>query len=663
MASGDAEKLTKVLDAFEKAGKDKKEINAIRKLIASNKLQEALERIRALNNATPEAPKKRGRKKKKVIIEEEPEEEEQEEDDEYEDDEENLDDDDYEDSEYRDSYEEPYEESEEETKDNEDDEDIEEEDEDEDDEMYGWGDEDKDDDKVVYKVEEKKHESVYPEKLRNEELEKTYVGLLLNNPKLIVKYYIIYEECYFDDPSLLNIYKSILFTEGGKYTPEVAKQGFNFSVDNNETYKQKQEIKYEIGQKNANPEKVYLDFRKLCILRKSYLEEPREDVQNQIADIIDYQLYDQMSADEVKAAVVQVSVTQKFKQAILSEDLTEFLEKGENNLTNGLALPFPILSSVFKGIRKGETMAFAMPSNSGKSRFTIDISAYTAFIHRKKVLIISNEMSEEKMKLCLITTVLNNPEIQKLHGQKISKTEGELLEFKFRPDKDADVKVDEDGFILQEPKETRAQFVERLKKVSTEFNKTIAVTDWVNNQINNMIYFINITDHTNDELKKVIMNYYYKEKIEYVFYDTLKTDTANIGNGEEIKRTATILSNLAQNFNMFICSTLQLTESSTLPINLTVNDLAVSRTVKEVLDTLCLIKQIMRDDLDKYQYSLEEVDTKFFELEKFDDPDVRYYACVVDKNRAGAKPKLLFRLNLAYNVWNELGYLRLKDAE
>ena len=667
MANGDAEKLTKVLDAFEKAGKDKKEINAIRKLIANNKLQEALKRIRALNDSTAEAPKKRGRKKKKIIIEEKPEEEDEEEDeedeeDEYED-EENLEDDDFESSEYKDSYEND-EEEDEEHEDSEDDEyEDEEEDEEEDDEMSGWGDEDKEKDKVVYKVEEKKHESVYPEQLRNEELEKTYVGLLLNNPKLIVKYYIIYEECYFDDPSLLNIYKSILFTEGGKYTPEIAKQGFNFSVDNNETYKLKQKIKYEIGEKKANPEKVYLDFRKLCILRKSYLEEPREDVQNQIVEIINYQLYDQMSADEVKAAVVQVSVTQKFKQAILSEDLTEFLEKGENNLTNGLALPFPILSSVFKGIRKGETMAFAMPSNSGKSRFTIDISAYTAFIHKKKVLIISNEMSEEKMKLCLITTVINNPEIQKLHGQKISKTEGELLEFKFRPDENADVKVDEDGFILQEPKETRQQFVERLKKVSSEFNKTIAVTDWVNNQINNMIYFINITDHTNDELKKVIMNYYYKEKIEYVFYDTLKTDTANIGNGEEIKRTATILSNLAQNFNMFICSTLQLTESSTLPINLTVNDLAVSRTVKEVLDTLCLIKQIMRDDLDKYQYSLEEVDTKFFELEKFDDPDVRYYACVVDKNRAGAKPKLVFRLNLAYNVWNELGYLRLKDAE
>ena len=91
------------------------------------------------------------------------------------------------------------------------------------------------------------------------------------------------------------------------------------------------------------------------------------------------------------------------------------------------------------------------------------------------------------------------------------------------------------------------------------------------------------------------MNYYYKEKIEYVFYDTLKTDTANIGNGEEIKRTATILANLAQNFGIFICSTLQLTENKTNPINLDINDLAVSRTVKEVLDTLCLMKQIPRD--------------------------------------------------------------------
>ena len=157
------------------------------------------------------------------------------------------------------------------------------------------------------------------------------------------------------------------------------------------------------------------------------------------------------------------------------------------------------------------------------------------------------------------------------------------------------------------------------------------------------------------------MNYYYKEEIHYMFYDTLKTDTENIGNGEEIKKTATMLSNLAQNFSLFIGSTIQLTENSTTPINLTVNDLAVSRTVKEVLDTLCLVKQINNDHLGDYEYSSQEVGAEYLDLQKFDDPDVRYYACIVDKNRAGAKPKVLLRLNLAYNFWEELGYLRMKQ--
>lgn len=523
--------------------------------------------------------------------------------------------------------------------------------------------EQKNDNKVEesYKQEEEETGSIYPNKLSNIPLERTYMGLLLSDPKLIVKYYFLFEDCYFEDESILNIYKSVLFTEGGAYTPEIAKQGFNFSRDSEQVYKLKNQLKAEVANKTYNMEKIYLDLKKLFILRKNYLAIPIKSIQDKVVEITDYILYDKMSVEEVESAIIQVNDTEKFKRAVLNRNLTSFLEMGDNNLRNGLSLPFPILTSVFKGIRKGETMAFAMPSNCGKSRFTIDLAAHTALVHKKKVLIISNEMSEEKMKLCLITTIINNPEIQKLHGYEISKTEGELLEFKFRADDPKKVDVDEKGFIIRKKDEKQGDFVNRLMKESTEFKNTVAITDWANKEIKNSIYFINITDHTNDELKKVIMNYYYKEQIEYVFYDTLKTDTANIGVPEEIKRTATILSNLAQNFNLYICSTLQLAESDTLPVNLDVNDLAVSRTVKEVLDTLCLIKQINRDTLKNYEYSLKEVDTKFYDLKKYDDPDVRYYACVVDKNRAGAKPTLVFRLNLAYNVWNELGYLRLKQ--
>ena len=523
--------------------------------------------------------------------------------------------------------------------------------------------EQKNDNKVEesYKQEEEETGSIYPNKLSNIPLERTYMGILLSDPKLIVKYYFLFEDCYFEDESILNIYKSVLFTEGGAYTPEIAKQGFNFSRDSEQVYKLKNQLKAEVANKTYNMEKIYLDLKKLFVLRKNYLAIPIKSIQDKVVEITDYILYDKMSVEEVKSAIIQVNDTEKFKRAVLNRNLTSFLEMGDNNLRNGLSLPFPILTSVFKGIRKGETMAFAMPSNCGKSRFTIDLAAHTALVHKKKVLIISNEMSEEKMKLCLTTTIINNPEIQKLHGYEISKTEGELLEFKFRADDPKKVDVDEKGFIIRKKDEKQGDFVNRLMKESTEFKNTVAITDWANKEIKNSIYFINITDHTNDELKKVIMNYYYKEQIEYVFYDTLKTDTANIGVPEEIKRTATILSNLAQNFNLYICSTLQLAESDTLPVNLDVNDLAVSRTVKEVLDTLCLIKQINRDTLKNYEYSLKEVDTKFYDLKKYDDPDVRYYACVVDKNRAGAKPTLVFRLNLAYNVWNELGYLRLKQ--
>ena len=520
--------------------------------------------------------------------------------------------------------------------------------------------------KKEFEAEQIKEDEVerFPKELQDLDLEEDYIGLLLYDPRYIVSYNFLYDEVCFQDERMLNLYKSVIFTEGEKYAPEAVKRKFNFAKTTREVYELKKQLVTRIKlQRTVTMEKVYIDLKKLFILRNWYLKIPIKSVQEKVVEIRNYELYDKMSVEEVESAVEQVTATEKFKRAVLNSGLTEFLETGENNLTTGIPLPFERLSKEFKGLRKGETMAVAMPSNSGKSRFTINLVANLSLVHKKRVLVISNEMSEEKMKLCLMTTIINDPEIQKIHGKKLHKTEGELLEFKFRADEGSDVKTDEDGFILQEDGESRADFVKRLAKISKEFRDTIAVTDWIDKEINNSIYFINITDHTNDELQKVIMNYYYMKHIEYIFYDTLKTDTEHIGNGEEVKKTATILSNLAQNFNMFIFSTLQLTETATWPINLTINDLQASRTVKEVLDTLCLVKQINHENYKDYEYSIEEMDEKCYDLIKYDDPDVRYYACVVDKNRAGAKPKLLFRLNLAYNRWEELGYLKLKQQE
>ena len=69
-------------------------------------------------------------------------------------------------------------------------------------------------------------ESIYPENLRNRELEKDFIGMLLNDPKLMSKYYILFEENYFENKILLEIYKGIVFTEGEAFTPYIAKKGW-----------------------------------------------------------------------------------------------------------------------------------------------------------------------------------------------------------------------------------------------------------------------------------------------------------------------------------------------------------------------------------------------------------------------------------------------------
>ena len=502
---------------------------------------------------------------------------------------------------------------------------------------------------------------MYPKELTNLTLECIYLGLLFLNPKAISRFFLVREDCHFSDDELFNLYKIIIFREGEAYAPAIAKAKFNLPTESPRAYDLTMQVKRMASIKNYSLEKVYTELKKLFILKKNYITAPTQSVQDKILEIQHYELYNEMTIEEVESAIEQIGVTNRLSQVVLNENATSFLLSNDSSLSSGIPIPFPIISSVFKGLRKGETMSYAMPSNSGKSRFTVFLACHIALIHHKKVLIISNEMSEEKIRLCLITTIINNVGLQELHKQYISKTEGELLELKFRPDKNKKVELDEDGFILKHKGETNEQFLERLKKESKEFNQTIAITNWINDQINDAIHFIHITEHKNDELKKILLNYYYKEGIEYMFYDTLKTDTDNIGNGEELKKTATILSNIAQKFHVFIGSSLQLLESSTLPVNLTINDMSASKTVKEVLDTLCLIKQISRQTLYKYEYAMTDQFTECFDIEVPKDTDVRFYACVVDKNRAGAKPTVLLRLNLAYNIWEELGYLRLKQ--
>ena len=501
----------------------------------------------------------------------------------------------------------------------------------------------------------------FPAILTNEKLEAIYVGLLILNPKGIGMFYLECEECQFSVPWMLDIYKLVLFREGQSYASEAAKRGFSFPkiTEKTDTYMETCK-KYAIDS-NYTMEQAYYEIRKLFLLKMSYANAPTKTIQDKVVSIKKYDRYNEMGIDEIVNSLNQISFTSSIRECILNEGITSFLLEGNNNLKTGISIPFPVMNKTFKGFRKGETVSFAMPSNYGKSRFILNIISYLVYVEKKKVLLISNEMTEDKMKLCLITTIVNAHFIQEIHKQKLHKREAELLALKFRPDKDKVVEVDEDGFVLRKEDETDEEYRNRLALVSEEFNSTIRATDWLSDFKDAGIYFVHTADHTNDELRNIILDYYYKEGIEYFFYDTLKTDIEHIGNGEEVKKTATVLSTLAQSFNLFIGSTLQLVDNATLPLNMSVNDMQSTRTVKEVLDNLCLIKSINNNTLKEYEYSEQEETENYKDLEPPETANTKYYACVVDKNRAGSKPKLLFKLDLDYNMWVEKGYVRLKQ--
>ena len=73
--------------------------------------------------------------------------------------------------------------------------------------------------------------------------------------------------------------------------------------------------------------KIYIELSKLFVLRKSYLAIPIQNIQDKVIEIIDYDLYDKMSVEEVEAAVIQVNDTEKFKRSILNQDLYRISKK------------------------------------------------------------------------------------------------------------------------------------------------------------------------------------------------------------------------------------------------------------------------------------------------------------------------------------------------
>lgn len=355
----------------------------------------------------------------------------------------------------------------------------------------------------------------------------------------------------------------------------------------------------------------------------------------------------------------------KIHTTIMGESEIDILNAKMSNMVDdcidipaqGFEIPFPILNEVFMGMQKQTIMAVAALSNTGKSRLMIKLVAYASLVLKKKTLVLLNEMPIEKMRRALLTTVINNPEYKELHGVDICKPEREIVmgQYRDRNGNFIDRLRDEHG----NPLETKEEFLKRVSDNSDEYHKVKAVASWIEEQYGNYIYVKDVSSDYCDavlefEIRKAVLT----KGVEMWFYDTCKNE--QIGEWSNFKTTVTKLSELCKPLDVFGYLSMQLNDETNAiePEAMNSSCIAEAKQTKHVLDSLIMIKPIKYEKYGYYTYT-KRVPKDWGE----DVPDCKltphkgkyYYMFVVDKNRGGNKPKLIFEVDLNRNVWTELG--------
>lgn len=322
----------------------------------------------------------------------------------------------------------------------------------------------------------------------------------------------------------------------------------------------------------------------------------------------------------------------------------------------GLQLPFPVMNDITRGMKKKSVMAVGMLSNAGKSRYMTKLIAYITLVLKEKVFVLVNEMTVEELRYALITTVINNVEFQQLHGLKLKKQEKELTLGLYKDNKGEFIypKKDEWGDMA----ESIEEYTARVAENSDEFVKIMKVADWIEDETQELICVKDVSSAYDDKtLEFEIRKANLTQGIGYFFYDTFKNDIATTGDWAAMKVTATKLTELAKQLNMFGYLSIQLTDDANFikPDELTSSNIANCKAIKHVLHTLFLFKEISKQEFTRYGY-ITNSDWGTNTVHNLD-AEKRYYCCVTDKNRFGQRCKLLFEVDLNLNTWTELGQL------
>ena len=302
-----------------------------------------------------------------------------------------------------------------------------------------------------------------------------FVGCIYKSPELFVEYaqhtksrYDFYDEAtrfFYDCSEILFTTRTQTFTKNSITT---------FMAEDKERlelfkkYGGWQTIEKWASLANTDDAKNYFEILKKYSLLREYQRNGFD-----IDKIVSHSKFETFTAMDIyrlirgKADRIHTVILANTDTEILNRNTKTTLISSMEKPDMGITIPFPIINEIFRGMKLKTVMSTGMVSNAGKTRLMAFLIAYVALVLHHKVFVMLNEMSIEEMRYALITTVINNPEFQELHGIKMTKIERELTLGLYRDNKNELMyqKVDENG----NPAETLNEYIERVSQNSKEF--------------------------------------------------------------------------------------------------------------------------------------------------------------------------------------------------
>lgn len=307
---------------------------------------------------------------------------------------------------------------------------------------------------------------------------------------------------------------------------------------------------------------------------------------------------------------------------ILGRNMREKIQQWKIAPDVGLEIPFQIINGLLRGLRGKKFNLFGMHSGCGKSRTTSKLACYLGLIKQEDVLVLVNEQDEEEWLAMQISCVVNNPEFGFDIALKRMGIDG----------------IDETKIVTGALSDKEEEIV----------NQAAAYIEK-----NSRIHFLELKKYDENDLKRQIKRHQLRGT-KLIIYDTMKAPDHD---WMSFVKTADMLKEVAQELDVALWSTFQLTDDSLFNDMLTSQAIANGKHIKHVADSLMMAKPIPRDQYEKFViYNPNDpfVGETVTQLDRYK----TYYMVVIDKNRGGKdKDILCFEVDKGKNYWVEVGYL------